>query len=183
MKKLQKRLVCSVLSILMGGYVSFVSAAEVPAPYWDGKLLKSLTITKYNRTDKAIFTYDEKKRLKTIISEEYDGDVDTYNFTYTDNQMHMKEEGDYDITMNIENGRVVSGTMSSVDYSGATVAFDYDNNDHLVSYTLRLNKMQEVTKFHWEDNNVVSVSNADGEDVFWRTRIFPWQPTQTRMTA
>ncbi|MBR3522222.1 MAG: DUF4595 domain-containing protein [Prevotella sp.] len=166
MKKLQIVLTYLVFLVLLGSKISDVYATEVPAPYWDGKLLKSLKITKWNRTDKAIFTYDEKKRLKTLICEEHDGDVDTYNFTYTDNQMRMEGDG-YDYIMNIENGRVVSGTMSSLDYSGATVTFDYDNNDHLVSYTFRLYNMQEVTKFHWEGNDVVSVTNADDESVFY----------------
>lgn len=154
--------------MLLGSKVSDVYASEVPAPDWGGKLLKSITITESQKTDKATFTYDEKKRLTRLVCESGYGDTNTYNFIYSDNQMNMIEEGgDLDFTMNIENGRVVSGTLNSVDYSGMSVMFTYDNNDHLVNYSLDFGSNSMITTFHWEGDNIVSVSNADDVDIFY----------------
>lgn len=157
--------VCFMLSFLLGGYASVVSGAELAAPDWGGLLLKSLKITKSNKTDKVTFSYDEKNRLTKLVCESDYGSVKTYNFSYTENKMNMKEAGGgYDVTLNVTDGHVVSGTMSSLDYSGASAVFDYDNNGHLNTYTFSLGNRSMVTQFNWSGNDIVSVKNADGSD-------------------
>ena len=165
MKQLQNVLTYLVFLVLLGSKVSDVYASEVPAPDWGGKLLKSMTITRSNDTDIATFTYDEQNRLKSLVCKQKSGWTKTYNFSYTDNQMRMEGDG-YDFIMNIENGRVVSGTLNSKDYSGMLVEFDYDNSGHLVNYTNRLGNNYRSIYFNWNDNLIVS-AGREGSEVFF----------------
>ena len=154
MKKCLLLLLAAVVGPLMGG-AARMTAEEVPAPNWNGRLLKSMVI---NSSERCVFKYDDQDRLTTYSYESEYGDKTVCSFAYSDNQMSMTD-GDINVTVTIENGRVTKGTTSTVDYSGMTIGMEYDDEGRVTRITRQLGSRSMIAVCDWDGDDLTRLSD------------------------